>query len=78
MWPELRRSRREGVSDGNPPLQAREATELAAEEAELPYECETCDKAFRTSGDLVKHTRLHTLGDSAAAPLARTPVSVPR
>ena len=27
---------------------------------EKPYECDVCDKAFRTSGGLTQHKRIHT------------------
>ena len=27
---------------------------------EKPYECDVCDKAFRTSGNLQDHMRIHT------------------
>ena len=27
---------------------------------EKPYECDVCEKSFRTSSDLKKHMRIHT------------------
>ena len=27
---------------------------------EKPYECDVCEKSFRTSGDLKSHMRIHT------------------